>query len=147
MQLKIDKIIEYCVANDILLTNQQSLIIKIITEIASPLTANEILHELQKLNPKANRMTIHSAWEFLVKNGLIHKGAFPHTYKLCDRLYCEHDHHCQILVCQNCGNQTEIHNTKITEALLEISNSYNFKLANPLEITGLCTKCQMKGTL
>ncbi len=147
MHLKIEKIIEYCLANNILLTNQQSLIIKIITEIASPLTANEILHELQKLNPKANRMTIHRALEILVKNGLIHKVAFNHTYKLCDHLYCKHDHHCQILVCQECGNQTEIHNLKITEALLEIGKTYNFNLANPLEITGLCTKCQVKGTL
>lgn len=141
MHLKFEKIIDYCTSRQISLTPQQSLIIKIIADAQIPLMANEILMSLRKLNPKANRMTIHRVLEFLVKIELIHKIAFNHTYKLCNHLYCKHEHHCQILVCQQCGNQMEIHNPQITDALLEISKTHKFKLANPVEITGLCPNC------
>ncbi len=147
MQPKFETIVDYCKSKNIQLTNQRSLIIRIIASTPDQLTANEILIYLQKVNPKANRMTIHRALEFLTDAGLIHKIAFNHTYKLCAHLYCKHDHHCQILICQKCGNQTEIHNPQITGALLEISKTHNFKLANPVEITGSCAKCQTEEIL
>ena len=147
MNITFKQVIDYCQARQINLSPQQELILMIISQATIPLSSHEILTSLLEHNPRANRMTIHRALEFLIDVELIHKIAFNHTYKLCAHLYCKHDHHCQILICQKCGNQTEIHNPQVTGALLEISKTHNFKLANPVEITGSCAKCQTEEIL
>ncbi|MDQ5920120.1 MAG: Fur family transcriptional regulator, zinc uptake regulator [Pseudomonadota bacterium] len=141
MTSKFEKIIDYCATKSIRLTNQQSIIIKIISETQLPLTANDILLKLKELNSTANRMTIHRALEILVQAGLIHKVAFNHTYKLCNHLYCNHSHSCQIFVCQNCHKQVEIHDSQITKILQTIGKSYGFDINYPIEITGKCNEC------
>lgn len=109
-----------------------------------PLTAQDILVQLRKLNPKANRMTIHRALEHLVKIELIHKIAFNHTYALCEHLECAQQHLCQILVCQGCGTQIELHQNHLHHALQKLGRQLDFTIANQIEITGTCLNCSLK---
>jgi len=141
MKLSTAQLFDYCKNQQINLTSQQSLIIGIIANNQEPLTAHDILLNLRQINPKANRMTIHRALEFLIKAELIHKVTFNHTYKLCNHLYCNHEHHCQILICQICGKQIEVHNPQVTLVLQEASKTHGFIITNPVEITGKCQQC------
>ncbi|MDD3265706.1 MAG: transcriptional repressor [Burkholderiales bacterium] len=123
------------------LTTQQSLILKLLTENNAPISSADILSMMQKDNPKANRMTIHRALEKLIDNGLIHKIQLNNTYTICQHLS---DHNCQLLVCIKCGSQTEIHSHKMCHALESVEISHKFQFINPLEINGICEKCQVK---
>ena len=140
MQANLPEIIKYCQHQQITLTSQQELILAAVIAHQNPVTANEILLKLKESNPKANRMTIHRGLEYLVKANLIHRVSFNLTYKLCNHLH--HGHHCQILVCQSCGKQTELHSEAIQEALNTASKLCQFKISNPIEITGFCHNCQ-----
>lgn len=132
------EVIKYCNTHNINITSQQALILEIIVLNAGAITANEILQKLKENNPKANRMTIHRSLDYLVKANLIHRITFNLTYKLCNHLST---HICQILICQQCGYQIELHLDHIQEALAAASKNYCFEISNPIEITGLCKKC------
>lgn len=132
---------EFCLQQKITLTPQHELVLKIIANSKIALSSNEILGHLIIQNPKANRMTIHRALENLLKYNLIHKIQVNQTYSLCQHLS---DHSCQLFVCLNCGKQIEIHSHIICQALKQASHEYNFRLENPLEITGYCGSCHQK---
>lgn len=132
----------YCASQQIKLTAQQELVLSTISKNDHPPTIAQILAELVKDNPKANRMTIHRALEYLTTIGLIHKIALNHTYALCSNFNQFHHQSCQILICQKCGTQIEIHSHKICEALAEAASSNDFSFISPLEIIGLCYRCQ-----
>ncbi len=138
MTINLTEILDYCAQNQISLSHQQELILKIIAEQNGAIAANEILAQLVQINPKANRMTIHRALEYLISINLIHKIQFNSTYTLCNHL---NEHSCQILVCQLCGSQTELHSEEIRQTLLKASEKFNFTIGNPLEIMGYCAQC------
>jgi len=123
------------------LTNQQSQILSLITTCKHPLTAHEILIKLKESNSKANRMTVYRSLEYLVQKGIIHKVDFNNSYRLCDQ---PQGHNCQILVCQDCGNQLEIHSTYIEELISKIRLLYKFNISNLTQFKGLCLDCQLK---
>ena len=132
-------ILAYCQQHGISLTAQQELVLKAIHTTETPLSSTDILQNLFKTNPRANRMTIHRACEYLAQVGLIHKIQINQTYTLCQHLS---DHSCQLLICLNCGKQIEVHSHAICQALDKACLEYGFNLANPLEITGICAECR-----
>lgn len=138
MTTNLAEIFNYCSRNQISLSHQQELILKIIAEHNNAIAANEILTQLVQINPKANRMTIHRALEYLISLNLIHKIQFNNTYTLCNHL---NEHSCQLLVCQLCGSQIELHSEEIRQTLLKASEKFNFTIGNPLEIMGYCAQC------
>lgn len=143
METNLATIQEYCIRQKIKLSSQQELVLAIIANNPTPPTITQILAHLQQDNPKANRMTIHRALEYLLNLGLIHKVSISHTYTLCTQLNQFHQQSCQLLICQKCGEQQEIHSHKICEVLAETSLKHNFIFTSPLEITGICNKCQI----
>ena len=144
MQHKLLEIMSYCKSHNINITSQQALILEIIVANNEPITANEILLKLKESNPKANRMTIHRGLDYLVKANLIHRILYNLTYKLCNHL---DTHGCQILICQKCGQQIELHLDHVKETLAKVSASHDFVISNPIEITGYCKKCILKESM
>lgn len=144
MENRLTLIQDYCNRRNIKLSAQQELVLATIGNNPQALTITQILGVLAADNPKANRMTVHRAVEYLASLGLIHKISLNHTYALCSNLNQFHQQSCQLLVCQKCGSQQEIHSHKICEVLAETSQLFNFAFASPLEITGICSKCQTK---
>lgn len=135
------QLIKYCNLNAIALTEQQTLILKIVCEYNQPINAQTILQALQKKNPTANRMTIHRTLDYLNKSGIIHKISFNNTYVSCEHVT---QHNCQLLVCEKCGKKIEIHAKQIVSAILESSNEHDFSITNPIEIMGFCKNCTQK---
>ena len=126
------------------LTTQQSLILDLLKKNNIPISSADILLIMQKDNPKANRMTIHRALDKLIEIGLIHKIQLNNTYTICQH---PSDHNCQLLVCIECGGKSEIHSHEMCHILERLEKSNHFKFINPLEINGICEKCQAKETL
>lgn len=141
MQHKLHDVLKYCDSHKIHVTSQQVLILEIIVASPKAVTANEILVKLKEANPKANRMTIHRALEYLVKANLIHRIVYNLTYKLCNHLST---HNCQILICQKCGRQIELHSENLRQTLADAGTSHGFVISNPIEITGYCKECVAK---
>lgn len=131
-------IIGYCTTQNINLTEQQSLVLKIVCQHVNPVAAHEILDNLKQINDTANRMTIHRALEHLNKIGVIHKISFNNTYVVCDHL---EDHNCQLLVCTKCGKKTEVSSPEILLALQKSGEKHEFYISTPIEIMGYCKDC------
>jgi Fe2+ or Zn2+ uptake regulation protein len=123
------------------LTKQQAEVLNLIITYKESLTAHEILIELRKINPKANRMTIYRSLEHLVKINIIHKIDCNNTYKLCSQ---STHYGCQIFICEVCNKQLEIHSDEIENIIKNTSNLYQFHISNPIQIKGKCIDCYMR---
>ena len=131
-------IVNYCKAQDILLTEQQSLVLKIICCHDEAVAAHKILESLKVINAKANRMTIHRALEYLNKIGVVHKISFNNTYVPCTHL---NEHNCQLLVCIKCGKKIEFSSAEIFASLKQSGEEHEFFISTPIEIMGYCKEC------
>ena len=131
-------IVNYCGNQDILLTEQQSLVLQIICGQNEAVAAHEILDSLKTINAKANRMTIHRALEYLNKIAVIHKISFNNTYVPCTHL---DEHNCQLLVCIKCGKKIEFSSAKIFASLKLSGEEHEFLISTPIEIMGHCKEC------
>jgi Fur family zinc uptake transcriptional regulator len=134
----LNNIISYCNSQAINLTEQQSLVLKIICQNNDSVAAHEILDRLKTINTKANRMTIHRALDFLNKIGVIHKISFNNTYVPCTHLDA---HNCQILVCTKCAKKIEFSSPEIFLSLKQFGEQNDFFITTPVEIMGYCKDC------
>lgn len=141
MNKNFNRIIDYCSEHSIPLTEQQTLVLNIVCSCSTPITAHAILDELKKINPKANRMTIHRSLEYLTRVGVIHKLSFNHTYIPCSQL---ENRSCQLLVCLECGKKIEFHSAKIMQVISQSSKEHDFVIVNPIEVMGYCKGCAGK---
>ncbi len=132
-------ILNYCTEESIPLTEQQSLVLRIICEHKEALAAHQILDDLKLNNAKANRMTIHRALEYLTNMQIIHKISFNNTYVACTHLA---EHKCQLLVCIKCGKKIEFSSSEVFDALKLSSEKQGFHIKTPIEIMGICEKCR-----
>ena len=137
-QIIFNNILGYCNTQAINLTEQQSLVLKIVCQSSSSVAAHEILDTLKTINAKANRMTIHRSLDFLNKIGVIHKISFNNTYVPCTHL---EQNNCQILVCTKCGKKIEFSSPEIFLALKQSGEEHDFYISTPIEIMGYCNTC------
>lgn len=140
-KISLNSIIKFCENHELKLTPQQELIVSIIINSQKPLTQNDILIELKKTNPKANRMTIYRSLETLSQHHIIHNVNFDNTYLLCNHLDEVHSH--QILVCKVCGNRIEIKSNNLEAIILEEAKKFGFIASSDIEISGSCKSCAL----
>ena len=139
MQNIFQSILNHCAKESISLTEQQSLILKIICEHKEALHAHQILESLKPNNAKANRMTIHRALEYLSNMEIIHKISYNNTYVACTHLA---EHKCQLLVCIKCGKKIEFSSSEVFDALKHAGEKQGFHIKTPIEIMGFCDGCR-----
>lgn len=139
IKISLDNIINFCENHKLKLTLQQELIVNIIINSKKPLTQNDILFELKKTNPKANRMTIYRSLDILSQHHIIHNVNFDNTYLLCNHLDEVHSH--QILVCKICGNRIEIKSNNLEEIISAEAKKFGFIASPDIEISGSCKNC------
>lgn len=124
------------------LTKQQKCVFDLVQHAQKPISMVEILALLRQDNPKANRMTIHRALDYLQEKELIHKITFNQTYTLCKQLHSHQQHNCQLLVCQKCKQQIEVHNHQVCLVIENLLREQQFVLKAPIEFIGICKNCQ-----
>src|SRR5260221_9909481 len=111
-----------------------------------PLGAYEIIDRLALKGPRLAPITAYRALEFLRENGLVHRIESRNAF-----IACVHNHTASALVafliCERCGAVGEASSSDVAATLTLAAPAAGFTPKSPvIELTGLCTPCQPRGT-
>ncbi len=110
------------------------------------ITAEKLLKQCQKEIPSLNLTTVYRNLEKMIELGLVQQVnviSSKRAFKLVT--LNSHHHH---LICSRCKKTIPIDYCPITNELLEIAKSKNFKIADSnIEFFGLCQDCNIKTKL
>ncbi|QGZ64154.1 Fur family transcriptional regulator [Paraburkholderia acidisoli] len=103
--------------------------------------AYSLLDEMRQIHPGSAPPTVYRALDFLLSAGLIHRIESINAFAVChDLTQCQHG---ILVVCQQCGNVTELHEPKLRQALVAQIEAAGYRLAGDgIELKGLCAECQ-----
>lgn len=140
-QKKVIRIAEdICKKRGLRLTQQRQQVLSILSLHGKPMGAYDILQAVQETSPKAAPPMIYRALEFLLEIGLIHKLETIHAYMGCS--HPDHQHAGQFLICDHCGEVTELDDTAITSSVNNAAHATGFKPAHDVvEVLGTCADC------
>lgn len=135
-----------CAEQGLRLTAQRRQVMALLLEQAGPVSAYELLHELQqRYQPGAKPPTIYRALDFLVSAGLAHRLASTNRYLACDHLAEEHGHDdgTLFLVCDDCGAVQEAPmDNSLQRELSRSLGREGFTVGHePVEMHGQCSSC------
>ncbi len=85
--------------------------------------------------------SIYRTLDFLCEQGVAARIESRNAYVACT--HPEHDHACVFLVCEACGDATEIENPKVEKLIGEDAKRLGFAVKHRVvEMSGLCAPCQ-----
>jgi Fe2+ or Zn2+ uptake regulation protein len=123
---------------DLGLTKQREVVLQVIRDAESHLTANEVFVNAKQLLPSISFATVYNSLRYLKDAGHIAEIQFGNGASRFDRMTSRHDH----AICTKCGKLADIEMEHPAE-LVELAAKYsNFK-PESLEFTlrGLCPEC------
>ncbi|CAM2168571.1 Fur family transcriptional regulator, zinc uptake regulator [Paraburkholderia sacchari] len=103
--------------------------------------AYSLLDEMRQIHPGSAPPTVYRALDFLLTAGLIHRIESINAFAVChDLTQCQHG---ILVVCQQCGNVTELHEPKLRQALVAQIEAAGYRLSGDgIELKGVCAQCQ-----
>jgi Fur family transcriptional regulator, zinc uptake regulator len=103
--------------------------------------AYSLLDEMRQIHPGSAPPTVYRALDFLLSAGLIHRIESINAFAVChDLTQCQHG---ILVVCQQCGNVTELHEPKLRQALVSQIEAAGYRLSGDgIELKGVCAQCQ-----
>ncbi|HEV3430812.1 MAG TPA: Fur family transcriptional regulator [Paraburkholderia sp.] len=103
--------------------------------------AYSLLDEMRQIHPGSAPPTVYRALDFLLSAGLIHRIESINAFAVChDLTQCQHG---ILVVCQQCGNVTELHELKLRQALVAQIEAAGYRLSGDgIELKGVCAQCQ-----
>ncbi len=131
------------------ITRPRKLVLELLDEAATALSAYEIKDALDAAGEKVDTVSVYRILECFDQQGLIHRVMSSGKVKKClleDESHCqlkqkEHCHH--LLICQRCQRIEEVHCSGIDALVQSLQSQLSFKIeAHHLEFTGLCQRCQ-----
>lgn len=136
------KIINLCQSRQIRLTKQRMHIFELIWNHKGAVTAYELLDMLKKTEPQAKPPTVYRALDFLLAQGFIHRVESNNSF-ICCSSFDEDKHFSHLLICEECGEVTEIQDQALLDLLNQHIQDKNFALtSHVIETHGRCTRCQ-----
>lgn len=126
---------------DLGLTKQREVVLQVIRDADSHLTANEVFVNAKQLLPSISFATVYNSLRYLKEAGHIAEIQFGNGASRFDRMTSRHDH----AICTACGKLADIEMEHPAE-LVQLAAKYsNFK-PESLEFTlrGLCPDCTNK---
>ena len=123
------------------LTKTRRSVLELLWKSHQPRKAYDILSELASIEKAEQKNlappTVYRALDFLQEMGLVHKVESLNAFIGCNS---EHDH--QYLVCQDCGDVADIHDTNLAKSVQKKAGEKGFKVTSSIiEIKGHCEKC------
>ncbi|MFD1557668.1 Fur family transcriptional regulator [Paraburkholderia silviterrae] len=103
--------------------------------------AYSLLDEMRQIHPGSAPPTVYRALDFLLSAGLVHRIESINAFAVChDLTQCQHG---ILVVCQQCGNVTELHEPKLRQALVAQIEAAGYRLSGDgIELKGVCAQCQ-----
>jgi Fur family zinc uptake transcriptional regulator len=120
------------------LTAPRRAVLAALIEAKQPLKAYDVVAKLRDAKP----MTVYRALDFLTAEGYAHRIESLNAYVSCAESHCRHADS-QYLVCDSCGDVTELHSHAIDDYIKKNISASGFKLSRKtLELHGTCNGCQ-----
>jgi len=125
------------------LTPLRRRVLEIVARGHRPFGAYDVLAELAKAEPERARVappTVYRALDFLLAQGLIHRIDSRNAFVTC--FAPERPHRAHFLLCEACGQATEIRDAALAKALEGTAAAAGFSiLRETVEIAGRCADC------
>ena len=135
------KAAKWCEAHGYRFTKPRRHVLKIIAGHNEPVSAYDILDELQDYISNPKPPTVYRAIDFLDHHGFIHRIESRNAY-----LACNSDHFhagSQFMICDNCGRTIEAHLCHLPEAINNTAQGHDFRVTHwDMEAHGICSHCQ-----
>lgn len=124
--------------HDLGLTKQREVVLQVIRDADSHLTANEVFAEAKQLLPSISFATVYNSLRYLKDAGHIAEIQFGNGASRFDRMTHRHDH----AICTKCGKLVDIEMEHPKE-LVKMAAKYSRFKPESLEFTlrGICPEC------
>jgi Fur family peroxide stress response transcriptional regulator len=124
------------------LTPQRNVVLQVIRESESHLTASEIFEAARRRRPTISYATVYNSLRYLKEAGLVQEISFGNGASRYDGLMERHDH----AICTSCGKLVDI-DLKLTDDLMKAAARRSRFKPESLHLTlrGLCPDCSSKG--
>lgn len=132
---------EYCRERGEKLTPIRRKVLELLLTSGRATKAYSLLDDMRQIHPGSAPPTVYRALDFLLSAGLVHRIESINAFTVChDLTQCQHG---ILVVCQQCGNVTELHQPKLRQALVAQIEDAGYRLASEeIELKGLCAACQ-----
>ena len=123
------------------LTRQREVVLRVIRDADGHLTANEVFGRAKELLPTISFATVYNSLRFLKDAGHIAEISFGNGASRFDRITHRHDH----AICTSCGRLVDIEMDHPAELMKKAARQSRFK-PESIEFTlrGLCPDCAKK---
>ena len=123
------------------MTPARRFIVTALCEASSPVSALDLLKDLDKHKLHSNKTTVYREFSFLEKQGLIRGIDFGDGTK---RYEIASDHHHHHLICTGCGKVEDVElEHDVEEEGVRLGTAKGFKITgHSLEFFGKCKNCQ-----
>ncbi|WP_018692005.1 zinc uptake transcriptional repressor Zur [Algicola sagamiensis] len=129
-----------CDENGVRFTPIREKVFRLLATSKGSVGAYDLLEQLKLSEPAAKPATVYRALDFLSEQGFIHKIESTNTFWLCHHFGSEH--HAQLLICDQCGQITELHSDLLHDEISERARSQGFQVKKQtVEVHGLCQEC------
>ncbi|MEQ1668053.1 MAG: transcriptional repressor [Sulfuriferula sp.] len=123
------------------LTPLRRRVLELIWSSHTAVKAYDLLAQLSTEDHAAKPPTIYRALDFLLAQGLVHRVDSINAYVGC--IHPESPHDVRLLICQHCGQVTELIESALDTQLLEALAAIKFRpTLTYLEVQGVCMNCQ-----
>jgi Fur family zinc uptake transcriptional regulator len=132
---------DYCRERGEKLTPIRRKVLELLLNSGRATKAYSLLDEMRQIHPGSAPPTVYRALDFLLSAGLVHRIESINAFTVChDLTQCQHG---ILVVCQQCGNVTELHQPKLRQALVAQIEDAGYRIASDeIELKGLCSACQ-----
>jgi Fur family zinc uptake transcriptional regulator len=132
---------EYCRERGEKLTPIRRKVLELLLNSGRATKAYSLLDDMRQIHPGSAPPTVYRALDFLLSAGLVHRIESINAFTVChDLTQCQHG---ILVVCQQCGNVTELHQPKLRQALVAQIEDAGYRIASDeIELKGLCSACQ-----
>ena len=117
-------------------------VLKALWSAKRPLGAYDLRTRLEETSGRRlSAPSIYRTLDFLCEQGVATRIESCNAYVAC--CHPDHDHACVFLVCEACGDATEIENPKVEQLIREDAKRLGFAVRRRVvEMSGLCAPCQ-----
>ena len=124
------------------LTKNQSLVMGALSKAGGPMSAYTILDELRDKGFRAP-LQVYRALDKLVEYGLVHRLESLNAFVACRHPGCETHETTAFMICETCGQVSEITDDALAARLKLLARDAQFALRKTIiELRGTCRACQ-----
>ena len=126
------------------LNKKQSLVMNLLSQAKGPLSAYQILHDLNDLGFRGPTQ-VYRVLDKLLELGMVHRIESMNSFVACRQEKC-HEKNKEInlfTICKICGSVQELLSNGLKNIVKSLSKDNNFLLkSSVLELNGVCSKCK-----